>query len=387
MAKVIAVHTANLTVPLTAPLIGDEEERAVLEVLRSGWLVQGQRVAEFERRVAAYCGARHGVATTNCTTALQLALEHLELRPGDEVIVPSYTFVASANAVIHAGGVPRMVDVDPATWNIDPRSVPAAISRRTRAIMPVDQFGLAADHDAISKVAKAHGLHVIEDAAPALGASVRDVRVGAISPVTCFSFHPRKSITTGEGGMIVTNSDDVAARARLLRSHAASVSDLARHNASGIVVERYHEAGFNFRMSDLHAAVGLAQIERLDGIIARRRALAAVYNAAFASLEDVVVPAEPAGHVHTYQTYAIVLGDSVRRSRDDVMQSLLARGVTTRRGCMAVHLEPYFVKRYGLARLPVAERLAARSIALPLFPTMSEHQQTHVIEQVRTLLA
>lgn len=377
----------DTVVPLTKPVIGPEEERAVLDVLRSGWLVQGERVAAFERRIADYCGARHAVATTNCTTALQLALELLDLQPGDEVIVPSFTFVASANAVIHAGGVPRMVDVQPDTWNIEPAAVEAAISARTRAILPVDQFGLAADLDAVNALAATHNLCVVEDAAPSLGATIGARRVGGISEVTCFSFHPRKTITSAEGGMILTNSDGIAERCRLLRSHAASVSDLARHSSDDVIVEEYPEAGFNFRMSDLHAAVGLAQFERLDWLIERRRALAARYDAEFAPLEAVATPGWRAGYLHTYQSYCIVLTDAAAVDQRATMRALKARGVTTRRGCMAIHQEPYFVRQFGRVSLPVSERLAARSITIPLYPTMTAEEQDRVIEAVRDVLA
>jgi len=380
------VPVVTTTVPLTKPTLGEEEERAVLEVLRSGWLVQGERVAAFERRVAEYVGAKHAVATTNCTTALQLALEQLHLQPGDEVIVPSFTFVASVNAIIHAGGTPRIVDVQPDTWNIEPDEVERAVNERTRAVLPVDQFGLAADIDAILDIAQRHGLRVIEDAAPALGAIVRGRRVGALSEMTCFSFHPRKSVTSAEGGMITTDSDEAAERARLLRSHATSVSDLARHAAQGVIVEEYPEAGYNFRMSDLHAAVGLAQLARLDWAIARRRELAAAYDAALAGIEAVQVPHARDGFFHTYQSYCIVLTDAARITRDEAMQQLKRRGVTTRRGCMAVHLEPYVTKRYGRASLPVSERLEARSIAIPLFPTMTADEQAQVIEAVRDVV-
>ncbi len=380
------MHTVSMHVPLTQPVLGPEEEQAVIDVLRSGWLVQGARVAEFERRVAEYCGAAHAVATTSCTTALHLALETLALQPGDEVIMPSFTFVASANAIIHAGGIPRVVDVEADTWNIDPGKAEAAINRRTRGILPVDQFGLAADLQAITRIAGLHRLRVVEDAAPALGASIERERVGAISEVTCFSFHPRKTITTAEGGMLVTDSDRVAERARLMRSHAASTSDLARHHAEDVLIEEYPEAGFNFRMSDVHAAIGLAQLDRLDWLIARRRELAAAYDRAFAPIESVQVPGSRAGFLHTYQSYCIVLTDASPVNRADAMRRLKEQGITTRRGCMAVHLEPYFVKRFGLTRLPEAERLAARTIALPLFPTMTDEQQSYVIDRVWELL-
>jgi dTDP-4-amino-4,6-dideoxygalactose transaminase len=380
------LRTSVTSVPLTKPFIGEEEQRAVAEVLASGWLVQGAKVAEFERRVAEYCGARYAVATTNCTTALQLALNELGLSRRDEVIVPSFTFVASINAIIHAGGTPRIVDVESDTWNIDPMSVEAAINRNTRAILPVDQFGLAADLHVVSEIASRHNLRIVEDAAPSLGAAIGDARVGSISEMTCFSFHPRKTITSAEGGMVLTDDETLAEHMRVLRSHAASVSDLDRHNADGVIIERYEEPGFNFRMSDLHAAVGLAQLDRLDWLIERRRALAATYDAAFADLASVTVVTPRRGFFHTYQSYCIVLTDESPLTREEAMRSLKARGVTTRRGCGAVHLEPFYVKRFGLARLPVSERLAARSIAIPLYPAMSEDEQSYVIEQVRSIL-
>lgn len=373
-------------VPLTKPNIGEEEERAVLEVLRSGWLVQGAKVAEFERRIAEYCGARHAVATTNCTTALQLALEQLSLQPGDEVIFPSYTFVASANAIIHAGGVPVACDVEIDTYNIDIASLVRAITPRTTAILPVDQFGLAADLDAVNRIAASHGLRVVEDAAPSLGAEINGKRVGAISDVTCFSFHPRKTITSAEGGMLVTDSDAVAERARLMRSHAASVSDLARHGSDDVIIEEYPEAGFNFRMSDLHAAVGLAQLDRLGWLIERRRELAAEFDRRFVDLRSVATPIARPGFLHTYQSYAVVLTDDAPVERDEAMRQLKQRGITTRRGCMAVHLEPYYLRKFGRSRLPVAERLEARSITLPLFPSLSLDEQSRVIEAVWEVL-
>ncbi|HEY7801631.1 MAG TPA: DegT/DnrJ/EryC1/StrS family aminotransferase [Dehalococcoidia bacterium] len=380
------MQTATTTIPLTKVTMGEEEERAVLDVLRSGWLVQGARVAAFEQRVAGYCGARHAVATTNCTTALQLALHQLGLQRGDEVIVPSFTFVASINAILHAGGIPRIVDVEPGTWNIDPMSVEAAINRNTRAIMPVDQFGLAADLHAIHELASRHHLRVVEDAAPSLGAAINDVRVGSISEMTCFSFHPRKTITSAEGGMVLTDNDELATRMRVLRSHGASVSDLARHTSDNVVIESYDEPGFNFRMSDLHAAVGLTQMDRLDGLIAKRRALAEAYDGAFAHLDSLTVVEPQPGFFHTYQSYCIVLTDASPVNREEAMRKLTAAGVTTRRGCGAVHLEPFFVKRFGLARLPVSERLSARSIAIPLYPSMSDGEQHYVVEQVVGML-
>jgi dTDP-4-amino-4,6-dideoxygalactose transaminase len=373
-------------VPLTKPELGQPEMDAVMSVLESGWLVQGPKVAEFERRIAEYCGARHAVATTNCTTALQLALNALELEPGAEVIVPSFTFVASVNAIIHAGLTPVIVDVELDTYNIDPDAVQQAITPRTRAILPVDQFGLAANIWRINEIADAHNLRVVEDAAPALGAEQAGRRVGSMSEATCFSFHPRKCITSAEGGMIVTNSDDIAEHARLLRSHAASISDLARHGSDTVIVESYPEAGFNFRMSDLHAALGLAQLDRLGSFIDRRRRLAAGYNEAFSAMPEIAPPLAREGYLHTYQSYCVVLTDAAKVDRNTAMNRLKEHGITTRRGCMAIHLEPYFVRRYGHVSLPISERLERDSITLPLYPSMTSDEQEQVIKAVQAIL-
>ncbi len=363
-------------IPITRPSVGQEEADAAAEAVLSGWLSQGPRVQEFERRVADYVGAGHAVATSNCTTALHLALLAAGAGPGDEVICPSFSFIATANAVVHAGATPVFVDIDPATYNIDTTLIEAAITPRTRAIIPVDQIGLAADIPAVIEIARAHNLRVVEDAAPALGATIGEARAGSLSDFTCFSFHPRKSITTGEGGVITTNDEAAAARLRSIRSHGASTSDLARHQSGTVDIEHYDELGFNYRMTDVQAAVGCVQMRRLDGILADRRRLALRYDSLFAGEERLTTPSVPPGHLHTYQSYCVRLEATLDRSR--IMRELAALGIATRRGVMAIHLEPFYRRCLPDLSLPQTERAAAETLLLPLFAGMTEDEQDQV---------
>ncbi len=374
-----------LQVPITKPYVGEEEALAAAEAVRSGWLVQGLRVAEFEQAVATYVGARYAVATSNCTTALHLALLCRDIGPGDEVIVPSFTFIATANAVLHAGATPVFVDIDARTYNMDPQAISAAITRRTRAIIAVDQIGLAADLDAIKDIASSHALHLIEDAAPAIGATYRGQRVGSISPVTCFSFHPRKSITTGEGGMITTDDEKLAAQARVLRAHGASISDLARHHASKVTIEEYDVLGYNYRMTDIQAAIGIEQLKKLDWILARRRALADRYAKALAGIRGITPPYAAADAPHTYQSYIVRLDPNLWPPRDEVMAQLLKRGVASRRGVMAIHAEPFYRRRGAWVSLPVTDAAVEQTMLLPLYATMTEEEQDAVLNALQDI--
>jgi dTDP-4-amino-4,6-dideoxygalactose transaminase len=368
------------TIPITRPCVGEEEAAAAASVVRSGWLSQGKRVLEFERAVAAYVGARYAVATSNCTSALHLALVASGVGPGDEVICPSFSFIATANAIRHAGAMPVFVDIEPRSYNIDPAAVERAITPRTKAIVPVDQIGLAADIPSICALAARHSLTVVEDAAPALGATVRGRRVGHLSDFTCFSFHPRKSITTGEGGVITTDDVDAADRLRRLRSHAASTSDLWRHESGTIDFEVYEELGYNCRMTDIQAAIGIVQMQRLTSILAERRRLAERYSALLGRLDLLKVPYEPPDFQHTYQSYCVRLLADWGARREEVMLALASQGIATRKGVMATHLEPCY---RGLAPelcLPVTERAAAETMLLPLYAGMSESDQDTVVD-------
>jgi perosamine synthetase len=370
-------------IPITRPHLGEEEAQAAAQAIRSGWVAQGPLVAEFERVLAERLGVAHVVATSNCTTSLHLALLCGGVEPGDEVIVPSFSFIATANAVLYCGARPVFADIDARTYNIDPASVEAAITSRTKAIVPVDQIGLAAELDAILDIALRHGLRVIEDAAPALGATYKGRPVGAISPATCFSFHPRKSITTGEGGIVATDDADIVERARVMRSHGASVSDLARHQASQVIIEAYDELGYNYRMTDIQAAIGLEQLKKLDAILARRRELAERYNALLADIDGVSTPYAPDYAPHTYQSYCVRLDLTRTAPRDEIMARMLALGVATRRGVMAIHEEPYYVHRFGPVSLPVTEAATRETLLLPLYFTMTEDEQDRVIDALR----
>ncbi len=377
-----------MTIPVTRPYFSDAEAAAVARVLESGWVSQGPKVAEFEVAFARYVGARHAVAINSCTAGLHLALLALGIGPGDEVVLPAFTFIASANAVEYCGATPVFVDIDPLTYNVDVAAVAGKLTSRTRAMMPVHLFGLSADMEPIMALARARNLHVIEDAACGVGARYRGTHVGTIGAAGCFSFHPRKAITTGEGGMLTTDDDALAAHVRSLRSHAASVSDLSRHEGSGFRLPQFAEVGFNYRMTDLQAAVGVVQMEKLDTILTRRTELADRYTAALAGIPGLRAPAVPSGYVHGYQSYVAWVGADAALSRDELAARLEADGIAVRQGTHAVHALDYYAKRYGLAPgdCPRAWEAEQRSLALPLYPTMQPSEHRYVVERLRSLL-
>lgn len=376
-----------MKVPLTKPLFDRREEGAAIKVLRSGWHTTGPATAEFENQFRDYCDVKYAVAVSNCTTALFLSLIIGGIKPGDEVIVPSYTFIATANVVVHTGAKPVFVDVEENTSNIDVKDIARKITKKTRAIIPVDQVGLACDIDSIRKIAKAHKLFVVVDSACAIGSRYKGKPVGGFGDITCFSLHPRKLISTGEGGLITTNNREFAEQAKMWRSHGASISDIARHKTKQIILERYLVPGYNFRITDIQSALGIEQLKKLPNILKRRKILADRYTRLLAENKYIKTPYVPKYAEHNWQSYIIRLTPDSKISRDSLMKKLLDDGIATRRGVMASHLEPYYVKVYGRAKLPVTEILAKNTICLPIFPQMTFAEQDFIIARINKYLS
>jgi dTDP-4-amino-4,6-dideoxygalactose transaminase len=383
-----------LRVPIAKPAFGQEELDAVLQPLQSGWVVQGPFVGRFEERFAAYTGAAHAVATTSCTTALHLAVAILGLKPGDEVIVPAFTWVSTANVVEYMGATPRFCDVDLETFNIDVEQVEALIGPNTVGIIPVHLFGLCADMESVNAIARRHGLWVLEDAACAFGAWQNDRHAGTLGDIGAFSFHPRKSITTGEGGMLTMASGDWDGLARSLRDHGADRSDLTRHDSRGaFLLADFSQLGFNYRMTDIQGALGCAQMDRADAILDERRRRAALYDEALAGVDWLRTPQTPAGDVHGYQSYCclfapeeptLATSERLHDERNRVMGRMEERGIATRQGTHAPVTTGLYSRRYGLKatdfpRAVMAERL---SLALPLYAGMTDADQELVVAEL-----
>ena len=390
-----------MKIPIAKTSITEAEINSVLEPLRSGWLVQGPKVGEFEEKWSAFTGADHSIAVTSCTAALHLSLAALGFGPGDEAIVPAFTWISTANVVEHLGGRVIFCDIDLDTFNIDPAKIEAKITAKTKAILPVHLFGLAADMDAINAIAKQQKLWVVEDAACGFGSRYQGQHVGGLGNTGCFSFHPRKAITTGEGGMITTQSAELADKLRRLRDHGAAMSDLQRHlGAKPYLLADHPDAGYNQRMTDLQAALGSAQMDRAADIITERQRLAARYDQAFADLDWLQTPTKRQGDAHGYQSYPCLFQPerakaaaqsantaeikAINAARNSWMEQLQQQGISTRPATHAVHMLDFYRQKYQLKPEDFPNAFVANdcSISLPLFHGMTEAEQDFVIDRV-----
>jgi dTDP-4-amino-4,6-dideoxygalactose transaminase len=384
----------SMRIPISRPYFGDEERAAIVEPLETGWVVQGPKVAEFERLFGAYAGAANAVATSSCTTALHLSLVGLGVGPGDEVIVPSFTWVATANAVEMVGARPVFVDIELDTFNVDPTRVEAAVTSRTRAIIPVSLFGVSAQIDPIMQIAASHELKVVEDAACAVGSWYRGRHAGTRAHAGCFSFHPRKAITTGEGGMVITSDDELAQSIRSLRDHGASRSDLSRHlGKRSYVLPDFDRVGYNYRMTDIQGALGIVQMGRLEAILELRTERAREYDRRLKEVGWLRPQALPDGSTHGYQSYVCLykpqsptLGnlEALHLGRNKLMDSLEAAGIATRPGTHAVHTLGFYSRKYGIRPEDLPNSLIADhlTIALPLYAQMTPEEQEYVLEHL-----
>jgi perosamine synthetase len=386
--------TSKLNIPIARTSLLENEVQSVIAPLESGWLVQGPKVHEFESKWSTFTGSENSLAVTSCTTALHLSLAALGFGPGDEAIVPAFTWISTANVIEHLGGKVIFCDIDPLTFNIDVSQIENKISSKTKAILPVHLFGLAADMSPINEIAKRYNLWVIEDAACGFGATYHGAHVGTLGTTGCFSFHPRKAITTGEGGMVTTSDADLADKIRCLRDHGATMSDLQRHlGAKPYLLADHPEAGYNQRMTDIQGALGSAQMDRAAEIVAERQRLAGVYDQAFAHLDWLRTPACPAGYQHGYQSYPCMFRpndlslsnvNAVNTARNVWMEALQQVGISTRPATHAVHMLSYYKNKYDicLTDFPNAYISNDCSISLPLFHGMSEAEQGYVIDFV-----
>lgn len=395
-----------MKIPITKPFFDECEKENIVKPLETGWLVQGPFVAKFEALFAEFVGANFALATTNCTTALQLSLEALNITYGDSVVVPSFTYVATANAVESTGAEVVFCDIDLKTFNIDTRELgnilKADVEKKIKAIIPVNLFGLCSDLEKIVDLSIKYGISIVEDSACGFGALIKGKHSGTFGDLGCFSFHPRKAITTGEGGMVVSDNKDLIKQVSILRDHGASKSDLQRHKgASGSLLPEFNVRGFNYRMTDIQGAVGVCQIKKADYILEKRKEIAARYETELAEIEELETPYIPAGYMSGYQSYVCLFStgrsidkltkqtiDELNVKRNEFMMNLEKKGISVRQGTHAVHTLGYYRNKYDISETQFLHSYAADrlSIAFPLYANMKEDEFNYVIRNLKELL-
>jgi dTDP-4-amino-4,6-dideoxygalactose transaminase len=374
-------------IPIAKPYMTIEEAQASYDTVLSGWITQGPKVAELEEKFAAYTGAKYAVAVSNCTTGLHLSMIVAGIGIGDEVICPSMSYIATANSIIYVGATPVFAEVISSTYNLDPIDTEKKITSKTKAILLVHQVGMPGDINAFEALAKKYNLQLIEDAACAIGSSYFGNKIGSHSDLVCFSFHPRKVISTGDGGMITTNNEVYYSRLKLLRQHGMSVNDRVRHESKKVIIEDHTVIGYNYRLTDIQAAIGIKQLEKLDWIVAERRKIAFRYLSAFKDIDCIRLPFEQEGYYSNYQSFSIYLKENCPISRNDLMAKLLEKGIATRRGVMTSHRESAYKDEYKKVILPQSEDAADRSIIIPLYVPMEDEAVEKIIVTIKLLLS
>lgn len=373
-------------IPIAKPYLTKDEAQAAYDTILSGWITQGPRVAEFEEKFANYTGAKYAVATSNCTTALHLSMIVAGIRAGDEVICPSMSYIATANSITYVGAIPVFAEIIPETYNLDPDDTEKKITDKTKAILLVHQIGMPADIDAFKALAEKYNLKLIEDAACAIGSSYKEGKIGSHSSLVCFSFHPRKVISTGDGGMITTDNENYYNHLKLLRQHGMSVNDRVRHDSKSVIFEEHVEIGYNYRMTDIQASVGIKQLEKLDWILEERRKIAKMYYEAFKDIDCIMLPVEKEGYISNYQSYSLYLKDNCPVKRNDLMQKMLDAGISTRRGIMTSHREIAYRESHSGLSLPESEKACDNSIILPLYIPMKKEDVERVIDTLKLFI-
>ena len=373
-------------IPIAKPYLTADEAQSAYDTILTGWVTQGPRVEEFENKFCEYTGAKYAAAISNCTTALHLSMIIAGIGKDDEVICPSMSYIATANCIKYVGAKPVFAEIDPDNYNIDIKHVKKLITDKTKAVIIVHQIGMPADIDEFKKLCDEHNLKLIEDAACAAGSSYKGKKIGSHSDIVCFSFHPRKVITTGEGGMITTSNPDYIKRIKLLRQHGMSVNDRVRHESGKLLFEDHLEFGYNYRMTDIQAAIGIRQLEKLDWIINERRKIALRYIQELKDIECIKLPVEKEGYFSNYQSFSIYLKKDCPVGRDELMQKLLDAGISTRRGVTTSHRETAYKSEYKNLHLPVSEDAADNSIMIPLYIPMSDEDIDLVISKLKEFL-